>query len=198
MIIDVPNRADFEEQGLTLLNLAWDTVTELLLEYRDGEEWAGIVDDEQSEHYSKASQKPLGIATVLLHLEADDIVIDGGNSYYIDDIRRAKELALKKMHYVASPGILGRSNFVIYWTLVQRNERMPLIPISEICSPPLGGHSCSTCVDVRMRIVGAATISRDITAIKNNRSDRSNRTAVGTHAAFPRDDARRTLPLARL
>src|SRR4029450_1037239 len=33
-------------------------------------------------------------------LEAGDIVIDGGNSYYIDDIRRAKELAAKSLHYV--------------------------------------------------------------------------------------------------
>ena len=33
------------------------------------------------------------IASLLPHLESGDIVIDGGNSYYIDDIRRAKELA---------------------------------------------------------------------------------------------------------
>jgi len=33
-------------------------------------------------------------------LSAGDIIIDGGNSYYIDDIRRAKALALKKIHYV--------------------------------------------------------------------------------------------------
>src|SRR5271156_6179406 len=39
------------------------------------------------------------IATLLPHLEAGDILIDGGNSYYIDDIRRAKELATKKIHY---------------------------------------------------------------------------------------------------
>src|SRR4051812_33699413 len=32
------------------------------------------------------------IADLLPHLEAGDILIDGGNSYYIDDIRRAKEL----------------------------------------------------------------------------------------------------------
>ena len=33
------------------------------------------------------------IAGLLPHLEAGDILIDGGNSYYVDDIRRAKELA---------------------------------------------------------------------------------------------------------
>ena len=43
-------------------------------------------------------------------LEAGDIVIDGGNSYYIDDIRRAKELAPKGLHYVdvgTSGGVWG-------------------------------------------------------------------------------------------
>src|SRR5580658_5008722 len=32
------------------------------------------------------------IADLLPHLEPGDILIDGGNSYYVDDIRRAKEL----------------------------------------------------------------------------------------------------------
>jgi 6-phosphogluconate dehydrogenase len=50
------------------------------------------------------------IAGILPHLEADDILIDGGNSYYVDDIRRAKELAAKKIHYVdvgTSGGVWG-------------------------------------------------------------------------------------------
>jgi 6-phosphogluconate dehydrogenase len=50
------------------------------------------------------------IASLLPHLEAGDILIDGGNSYYIDDIRRAKELAPKKIHYVdvgTSGGVFG-------------------------------------------------------------------------------------------
>src|SRR5580765_7346834 len=33
------------------------------------------------------------IASLLPLLESGDTIIDGGNSYYIDDIRRAKELA---------------------------------------------------------------------------------------------------------
>ncbi len=43
-------------------------------------------------------------------LESGDIIIDGGNSYYIDDIRRAKELAGKGIHYVdvgTSGGVWG-------------------------------------------------------------------------------------------
>jgi 6-phosphogluconate dehydrogenase len=43
-------------------------------------------------------------------LDAEDILIDGGNSYYIDDIRRAKELEPKGIHYVdvgTSGGVWG-------------------------------------------------------------------------------------------
>jgi 6-phosphogluconate dehydrogenase len=43
-------------------------------------------------------------------LDVGDVVIDGGNSYYIDDIRRAKELAAKGLHYVdvgTSGGVWG-------------------------------------------------------------------------------------------
>ncbi len=50
------------------------------------------------------------IADLLPHLEAGDILIDGGNSYYVDDIRRAKELTPQKIHYVdvgTSGGVWG-------------------------------------------------------------------------------------------
>ena len=50
------------------------------------------------------------IADLLPRLEKGDIIIDGGNSYYIDDIRRAKELAAKGIHYVdvgTSGGVWG-------------------------------------------------------------------------------------------
>jgi 6-phosphogluconate dehydrogenase len=50
------------------------------------------------------------IADLLPLLEPEDILIDGGNSYYVDDIRRAKELKLKGIHYVdvgTSGGIWG-------------------------------------------------------------------------------------------
>jgi hypothetical protein len=33
-------------------------------------------------------------------LDADDILIDGGNSYYVDDSKRAKELTPKRIHYM--------------------------------------------------------------------------------------------------
>ena len=50
------------------------------------------------------------IADLKALLEPGDILIDGGNSYYVDDIRRAKELAAKQIHYVdvgTSGGVWG-------------------------------------------------------------------------------------------
>ena len=43
-------------------------------------------------------------------LEPGDVLIDGGNSYYVDDIRRSKELATRGLHYVdvgTSGGVWG-------------------------------------------------------------------------------------------
>ena len=50
------------------------------------------------------------IVKVLPSLAPGDILIDGGNSYYIDDIRRAKDLAQRRIHYVdvgTSGGVWG-------------------------------------------------------------------------------------------
>jgi 6-phosphogluconate dehydrogenase len=50
------------------------------------------------------------IAELVPLLEPGDILIDGGNSYYVDDIRRAKELFPKNIHYVdvgTSGGVWG-------------------------------------------------------------------------------------------
>jgi 6-phosphogluconate dehydrogenase len=50
------------------------------------------------------------ISDLLPYLESGDTIIDGGNSYYVDDIRRAKELASKGIHYVdvgTSGGVWG-------------------------------------------------------------------------------------------
>jgi 6-phosphogluconate dehydrogenase len=54
------------------------------------------------------TEQMVGALTPLL--EPGDIVIDGGNSYYIDDIRRAKELAAREIHYLdvgTSGGVWG-------------------------------------------------------------------------------------------
>jgi 6-phosphogluconate dehydrogenase len=50
------------------------------------------------------------IAELVPLLEPGDVLIDGGNSYYVDDIRRAKELATRNLHYVdvgTSGGVWG-------------------------------------------------------------------------------------------
>jgi len=50
------------------------------------------------------------IQDIVPHLEKDDILIDGGNSYFRDDRRRAAELKPKDIHYVdcgTSGGVWG-------------------------------------------------------------------------------------------
>jgi 6-phosphogluconate dehydrogenase len=50
------------------------------------------------------------IADLLPRFEAGDVIVDGGNSYYVDDIRRAEALARDKIHYVdvgTSGGVWG-------------------------------------------------------------------------------------------
>src|SRR5690349_1123126 len=50
------------------------------------------------------------IADLVPNLESGDILIDGGNSYYVDDIRRARELGSRGIHYVdvgTSGGVWG-------------------------------------------------------------------------------------------
>ena len=50
------------------------------------------------------------ISELTPNLDAGDILIDGGNSYYVDDIRRSKELQPKRIHYVdvgTSGGVWG-------------------------------------------------------------------------------------------
>ncbi len=51
------------------------------------------------------------LAGLVAHLAPGDIVIDGGNSHYHDDIRRARELAAAGLHYVdvgTSGGVAGQ------------------------------------------------------------------------------------------
>ena len=58
---------------------------------------------------------PAGVVDQTIHeivplLSSGDVLIDGGNSYYVDDSRRAKELAVKGIHYVdvgTSGGVWG-------------------------------------------------------------------------------------------
>jgi 6-phosphogluconate dehydrogenase len=81
------------------------------------------------------------IAGILPFLEAGDILIDGGNSYYVDDIRRAKELAPKQIHYVdvgTSGGVWGLKRG--YCMMIGGEDRIVqhLDPIFAALGPGIG------------------------------------------------------------
>src|SRR5271165_6467185 len=81
------------------------------------------------------------IAKVLPSLEAGDILIDGGNSYYIDDIRRAQALAAKPIHYVdvgTSGGVWGLERG--YCMMIGGEEQVVkhLDPIFATLAPGIG------------------------------------------------------------
>jgi 6-phosphogluconate dehydrogenase len=81
------------------------------------------------------------IADLVPYLEDGDILIDGGNSYYVDDIRRAKALAPKRIHYVdvgTSGGIWGLERG--YCMMIGGPERAVdrLDPVFKTLAPGVG------------------------------------------------------------
>jgi len=81
------------------------------------------------------------IASLLPHLEAGDILIDGGNSYYIDDIKRAKELASKKIHCVdvgTSGGVWGLERGYCMMIGGEKEVVEHLDPIFSALAPGIG------------------------------------------------------------
>jgi 6-phosphogluconate dehydrogenase len=75
------------------------------------------------------------------HLDVGDIVIDGGNSYYIDDIRRAKELAPKGLHYVdvgTSGGVWGAERGYCMMIGGDRDVVRHLDPVFSALAPGRG------------------------------------------------------------
>jgi 6-phosphogluconate dehydrogenase len=84
------------------------------------------------------------IADLLPHLEAGDILIDGGNSYYIDDIKRAKDLAPKKLHYVdvgTSGGVWGLERGYCMMIGGEKDVVQHLDPIFSALAPGIGDIS---------------------------------------------------------
>jgi len=74
-------------------------------------------------------------------LEAGDILIDGGNSYYVDDIRRAKELASRGIHYVdvgTSGGVWGLERGYCMMIGGEKDVVQRLDPIFATLAPGLG------------------------------------------------------------
>jgi len=81
------------------------------------------------------------IAQILPNLEPGDILIDGGNSYYVDDIRRAEELAPKKIHYVdvgTSGGVWGLDRGYCMMIGGENDVVKHLDPIFEALAPGRG------------------------------------------------------------
>src|ERR1700741_1484925 len=81
------------------------------------------------------------IADLLPHLEAGDILIDGGNSYYVDDIRRANELAPKQIHYVdvgTSGGVWGLERGYCMMIGGEADVVRHLDPIFSTLAPGIG------------------------------------------------------------
>jgi 6-phosphogluconate dehydrogenase len=89
---------------------------------------------------------PAGVVDATLHdltskLERGDIVIDGGNSYYIDDIRRAKELSAKGLHYVdvgTSGGVWGLERGYCQMIGGEKEVVQHLDPIFKTLAPGRG------------------------------------------------------------
>jgi 6-phosphogluconate dehydrogenase len=82
------------------------------------------------------------IAELLPHLAAEDIVIDGGNSYYVDDLRRAKELAAKRIHYVdvgTSGGVWGLERGYCMMIGGEKDVVKHLDPLFSTLAPGSGG-----------------------------------------------------------
>ena len=82
------------------------------------------------------------IAELLPRLEPGDVLVDGGNSYYIDDIRRSKTLAPKGIHYVdvgTSGGVWGLERG--YCMMIGGEEAVVkrLDPIFAMLAPGMGG-----------------------------------------------------------
>jgi len=81
------------------------------------------------------------IADLLPLLEKGDTLIDGGNSYYVDDIRRAKELASKGIHYVdvgTSGGVWGLERGYCMMIGGEKDVVQDLDPIFATLAPGTG------------------------------------------------------------
>src|ERR1700732_4204397 len=81
------------------------------------------------------------ISDLMPLLEPGDILIDGGNSCYVDDIRRAKELAPKKIHFVdvgTSGGVWGLERGYCMMIGGEKSVVKHLDPIFSTLAPGAG------------------------------------------------------------
>jgi len=81
------------------------------------------------------------VADLVSHLDPGDILIDGGNSYYVDDIRRAQELAARRIHYVdvgTSGGVWGLERGYCMMIGGEKDVVQRLDPIFSALAPGMG------------------------------------------------------------
>jgi 6-phosphogluconate dehydrogenase len=81
------------------------------------------------------------IASIEPHLDAGDVLIDGGNSYYVDDIRRAKALLTRGIRYVdvgTSGGVWGLERGYCMMIGGEPDTVRRLYPILASLAPGLG------------------------------------------------------------
>ncbi|MEX1245904.1 MAG: decarboxylating 6-phosphogluconate dehydrogenase [Thermoanaerobaculia bacterium] len=81
------------------------------------------------------------VADLLPHLEPGDILIDGGNSYYVDDIRRAKELAAKQIQFIdcgTSGGVMGLERGYCLMIGGPKEAVQRLEPVFKTLAPGVG------------------------------------------------------------
>jgi 6-phosphogluconate dehydrogenase len=81
------------------------------------------------------------VADLLPHLEAGDTLIDGGNSYYVDDLRRSKALAPRGIHYVdvgTSGGVWGLERGYCMMIGGEAGTVQRLDPIFSTLAPGIG------------------------------------------------------------
>jgi 6-phosphogluconate dehydrogenase len=81
------------------------------------------------------------VTELVKSLEPGDILIDGGNSCYVDDIRRAKELAEKRIHYVdvgTSGGVWGMDRGYCMMIGGEKDIVAHLDPIFKALAPGIG------------------------------------------------------------
>jgi len=81
------------------------------------------------------------IAALAPSLEPGDILIDGGNSYYVDDIRRSKDLTQKQIHYVdvgTSGGVWGLERGYCMMIGGEESVVKHLDPVFDTLAPGMG------------------------------------------------------------
>ena len=83
------------------------------------------------------------IQSLVPHFEKDDIIIDGGNSYFRDDRRRARELAPQGIHYIdcgTSGGVWGLERGYCLMIGGENGPVRHLDPIFQAIAPGRGDH----------------------------------------------------------